>query len=67
MLRGHLKSSELRLLLDESLAKSYGDVVELDRDLVEQLALALDHLIASVDDVPNVGTSAPKKQSKLFK
>jgi len=67
MLRGHLQSSDLRLLLKESLSKSCGDVVELDRDLAEQLALALDQLIASVDDVPKVGTPAPKKQSKLFK
>ncbi len=67
MLRGHLDVSDLRLLLESSLSKSHGDVVELDRDLAEQLASTLDSLIASVDDVPKSGTRTLKKQVRLFK
>ncbi len=65
--RSQLKVENLKLLLNEALNRSDGDVVELDMNLAEQIALALEHLVASLDDAPKTSSFVPKKQSRLFK
>lgn len=49
MLHGRLTCSDLRRHLNEALRQNQGDVVELDRELAEQLADAMGSLVALID------------------
>jgi len=49
MLYGRLTYKELQRLVEEALRKNQGDLVELERDLAEQLADSMGALVALID------------------
>lgn len=67
MLYGQLSHSDLRRLLNEALHHNHGDVVELDRDLAEQLADSMDTLVALVEQAAETDNlSRQQGQLDLF-
>ena len=67
MLYGRLTYNDLRRLLTEALRQNQGDVVELDRDLAEQLADSMDSLVALIDAKAEVSVMARQQgQLELF-
>lgn len=65
MLYGELQYNELILLLRESLSTTHGDVVEIDRDLAEQLCFALQQLVAMRDEIMGEELSSDLNDAQL--
>lgn len=65
MLYGELQYNELTLLLREALSKTHGDVVEIDRDLAEQLCFALQHLVSMRDQIMGEEQSSGLNDAQL--
>jgi len=60
MLYGHLTYRDLQLLLQEALRHNQGDVVEIDRDLAEQLVSSIETLVA-LKDVAAKASDGPRR------
>jgi len=60
MLYGHLTYRDLQLLLQEALRHNQGDVVEIDRDLAEQLVSSIETLVA-LKDVAAKTSDGPRR------
>jgi len=65
MLYGELQCNELALLLREALSRTHGDVVEVDRDLAEQVCSALQHIVSMQDEVMREGEPSDLDDAQL--
>lgn len=65
MLYGHLTYRDLQLLLQEALRHNQGDVVEIDRDLAEQLVSSIETLVALKDVAAKADDRPRQHQDQL--
>lgn len=65
MLHGTMSYDDLRILVNEALRHNQGDLVEIDRDLAEQLASAMETLVTLEGAEEKLGKRPRRSENQL--